>query len=144
MQIHIGDIADIIVHGITILFTRLITEDTTIITIILITTKEATTLLETTEKVVPIKLSEGIIPITLGEITAVLPITIEDLKEIHLGEEMIILKVMILGEITHQRLPLQQTPSQMMAQEEALEDNPLGAEEVTLMEVLEQDKYHQT
>ena len=138
MQIHIGDIADIIVHGITILFTRLITEDTTIITIILITTKEATTLLETTEKV------EGIIPITLGEITAVLPITIEDLKEIHLGEEMITLKVIILGEITHQRLPLQQTPSQMMAQEEVLEDNPLGAEEVTLMEVLEQDKYHQT
>ena len=92
----------------------------------------------------PIKLSEGIIPITLGEIIIVLPITIEDLKEIHLGEEMRILKVMILGEITHQRLPLQQTPSQMMAQEEALEDNPLGAEEVTLMEVLEQDKYHQT
>ena len=144
MQIHIGDIADIIVHGITILFTRLITEDTTIITIILITTKEATTLLETTEKVVPIKPSEGIIPITLGEITAVLPITIEDLKEIHLGEEMITLKVIILGEITHKRLPLQQTPSQMMAQEEVLEDNPLGAEEVTLMEVLEQDKYHQT
>ena len=144
MQIHIGDIADIIVHGITILFTRLITEDTTIITIILITTKEATTLLETTEKVVPIKPSEGIIPITLGERTAVLPITIEDLKEIHLGEEMITLKVIILGEITHQRLPLQQTPSQMMAQEEVLEDNPLGAEEVTLMEVLEQDKYHQT
>ena len=143
MQIHIGDIADIIVHGITILFTRLITEDTTIITTILITTKEATTLLETTEKVVPIKPSEGIIPITLGEITAVLPITI-DLKEIHLGEEMITLKVIILGEITHQRLPLQQTPSQMMAQEEVLEDNPLGAEEVTLMEVLEQDKYHQT
>ena len=136
--------ADIIIRGITILFTRLITEDTTIITIILITTKEVTTLLETTEKVAPIKPSEGIIPITLGEITAVLPITIEDLKEIHLGEEMIILKVMILGEITHQRLPLQQTPCQMMAQEEVLEDNPLGAEEVTLMEVLEQDKYHQT
>ena len=92
----------------------------------------------------PIKPSEGIIPITLGEITAVLPITIEDLKEIHLGEEMITLKVIILGEITHKRLPLQQTPSQMMAQEEVLEDNPLGAEEVTLMEVLEQDKYHQT
>ena len=32
----------------------------------------------------------------------------------------------------------------MMAQEKVLEDNPLGAEEVTLMEVLEQDKYHQT
>ena len=142
MQIHIGDIADIIVHGITILFTRLITEDTTIITIILITTKEATTLLETTEKVVPIKPSEGIIPITLGEITAVLPITIEDLKETHPGEEMIILKITILGEII--LLPLQQTPSQMMAQEEVSEDNPLGAEEVTLMEVLEQDKYHQT
>ena len=92
----------------------------------------------------PIKPSEGIIPITLGEIIAVLPITIEDLKEIHLGEEMITLKVIILGEITHQRLPLRQTPSQMMAQEEVLEDNPLGAEEVTLMEVLEQDKYHQT
>ena len=108
--------ADIIIRGITILFTRLITEDTTIITTILITTKETTTLLETTEKVLPIKPSEGIIPITLGEITAVLPITIEDLKEIHLGEEMITLKVIILGEITHQRLPLRQTLFQMMAQ----------------------------
>ena len=142
MQIHIGDIADIIVHGITILFTRLITEDTTIITIILITTKEATTLLETTEKVVPIKLSEGIILTIHGGIIAILPITIEDLKETHPGEEMIILKITTLGEII--LLPLQQTPSQMMAQEEVLEDNPLGAEEVTLMEVLEQDKYHQT